>query len=287
MINPMNFLMNRFGGFGLTRTTIVVAGTVVATALYTIYKARKGRKALKPPHVEPEPEPEPPFETKYFKEYDELEDDPHTPVPSLNNHVRETTPQGDVIMTYDAERVVFCYYCDKRSVQFKYLESVARKYVITHGCKRIYIDFREELSKANIKAEAAAAVAAKAIATAKPAIKPTSVFAQLKKYSMMTTTKNTPKNNNNNNANLKHPIINSNNKHLGSNNNNNSNNNNSNNNNNEERACVLKEQVTRYLYCGRLDDFIAVSEGSHATETHDFNIIKPIDYASYKKMSDA
>ena len=183
MINPMNFLMNRFG---LKRTTTVVATTVVAATLmyqaYNAYKARKARKALKPPHVEPEPEP--PFEARYFKEYDELEDDPDTPVPPMNAHVRETTPQGDVIMTYDADRVVFCYYCDTRSVQFKYLESVARKYVVTHGCKRIYIDFREELSKA--KTKAAAAAAAKAVATTKPTAKPTakatsSVFAQLKK----------------------------------------------------------------------------------------------------------
>jgi len=277
----MNFLMNRFGGcgFGFKRTTTVVAATVVATALmykaYKAYKARKAHKALQQPHVkpdaEPAPDPEPPFEAKYFKEYDELEDDHDAPVPPLNAHVRETTPQGDVIMTYDADRAVFCYYCDKRSVQFKYLESVARKYVITHGCKRIYIDFREELSKAKTKAVAAAAAkaAAAAAATTKSATAKTtvtsSVFAQLKKYSMTSV-----------------PIINKNDKLLSVNNNNKANTN-----ANEEQACVLKEQVTRYLYCGRLDDFTAVSEGSHATETHDFNIIKPIDYASYKKMNDA
>ena len=163
----MNFLMNRFVGcgFGLKRTTTVVAATVVATALmykaYKAHKARKAHKALQQPHV-PAPDLDPPFESKYFKEYDELEDDPDTPVPPLNIHVRETTPQGDVIMTYDADRVVFCYYCDKRTVQFKYLESVARKYVVTHGCKRIYIDFRKELSKAEAAAEAKAAAKASA-----------------------------------------------------------------------------------------------------------------------------
>ena len=269
----MNFLMNRFGGcgcgFGFKRTTTVVAATVVATALmykaYKEYKARKAHKALQQPHV-PAPDLDPPFEAKYFKEYDQLDNDPDAPVPPLNTHVRETTPQGDVIMTYDADRVVFCYYCDTRSVQFKYLESVARKYVVEHGCKRIYIDFREELSKAKTKAAAAAAAKAAAIDTTKSATAKTtvtsSVFAQLKKYSMTT------------------PIIN--NKFMSVNNNNKANTN-----ANEEHACVLKEQVTRYLYCGRLDDFIVVSEGSHATETHDFNIIKPIDYASYKKMNDA
>lgn len=51
-------------------------------------------------------------------------------------------------------------------------------------------------------------------------------------------------------------------------------------------ACVLKEHVTRYLHCGRLDDFIADADaGTDAdADEHDFNVIKPIDYAIYKKL---
>ena len=297
-MNAMNVLMNRFigfGGFGFKRTTTVVATTVVATTLmYKAYKAYRAYRARTRIKTQDQP---PAFENKYFKEYDELVDDPNAPVPPLNNHVRETTPQGDVIMTYDADRAVFCYYCDKRTVQFKYLEPVARKYVIAHGCKRLYIDFREELTKAKGKAvkattataatavtaatataatataattaTATAATATAAIASAvttATAAKPTSIFAQFKKYSA---NKHPPPNNNKNNKGL---------------------NANANANAIEERACVLKEQVTRYLCCGRLDDFVAISEAdepSHANESHDFNIIKPIDYASYKKINDA
>ena len=231
-MNAMNVLMNRFigfGGFGFKRTTTVVATTVVATTLmykaYKAYKAYTGhtahnkRKALQNQYPPAEP-----FEHKYFKEYDELADDPHAPIPPANSHVRETTPQGDVIMTYDTDRAVFCYYCDKRTVQFKYLEPVSRKYVVEHGCKRFYIDFRKELTKARHKAatmpEATPAVTAK----------PMSVFAQFKKYST-------------NSAANKHPAIN-------------------NDNGLQDRACVLKEQVTRYLYCGRLDDFVDASHAS-------------------------
>jgi pyruvate/2-oxoglutarate dehydrogenase complex dihydrolipoamide acyltransferase (E2) component len=200
---------------------------------------------------------EDPFENKYFKEYDELQDDPDAPVPRAHSHVRETTPQGDVIMTYDADRAVFCYYCDKRSVQFKYLEPVARKYVIAHGCKRIYIDFRKELTKAfatAATAAAAAAAAATATATATAAAAtataaataadkpqpPASIFARFKKQS-------------NNNGVAR----------------------------NDDRVPALKDQITRYLYCGRLDEY----DSGQAIETHDFNIIKPIDYASYKKIT--
>jgi hypothetical protein len=197
--------------------------------------------------------------------------------------VREPTPQGDVIMTYDVERALFCYYCDKRTVQFKYLESVARKYVVENGCKRLYIDIRKEMSKANEKAASTAANHA-----------PSSVFAQLKKYS---TNHGNHGNHNQSNHNQS--------------NHNQSNHNQSNHNHINHFSKMnefiktkgltvganavsgssnrLKEQVTRYVYCGRLDDFVdaaAASESSPVNETHDFNIIKPIDYASYKKMND-
>lgn len=245
----MNFLMNRFGfgfgfGFGSKRTTTTTIVSTVVTAMLA-YKAYKSYKSYKSYTARPRVEPPPAFENKYFKEYDEMEDDPHAPVPPPHDHVRETTPQGDVIMTYDAAQSVFCYYCDKRSVQFKYLEPVARKYVLAHGCKRLYIDFREQLTN-NAKPATAPATA--------PASNPNpaSIFAQFKKYSQAPKSKGR--------------------------------------NANEERACVLKEHVTRYLYCGRLDDFNR-DDAAATTPTedppHDFSIIKPIDYASYKKMNDS
>ena len=50
---------------------------------------------------------------------------------------------------------------------------------------------------------------------------------------------------------------------------------------NDDRVPALKDQITRYLYCGRLDEY----DSGQTIETHDFNIIKPIDYASYKKIT--
>ena len=172
------------------------------------------------------------FENRFLREYDEMADDPEAPVPAAHAHVRDTTPQGDVIMRYDADRAMFCYYCDKRSVQFKYLEPVARKYVMEHGCKRLYIDMRKELANA----PPATAISAPAISATK------SVFAQLKKYGKPSSSSSAPA-----------PI-------------------------------PLKEQVTRYWYCGNLAEFNTVAHDSVA-HAHDFSIIKPIDYASYKKMN--
>jgi hypothetical protein len=224
----MNFLIGK-------RTAIIAATTAIAlvAAAYRTHKRRHEQK-LEARLKQLKLDQEAAFENRYFKEYDELADDPDAPVPPRNRHVRETTPQGDVIMAYDADRQVFCYYCDKRSVQFKYLESVARKYVVEHGCKRLYIDFREELTKAKHNAVAV-----------KP---PSTVFAQLKKYSTST------------NAN-KIKMTNA-----------------------TATACVLKEHVTRYLHCGRLDDFSADADADAHADEHDFNVIKPVDYASYKKL---
>ena len=156
-------------------------------------------------------------------------------------HVRETTPQGDVIMTYDADRCAFCYYSDTRSVQFKYLEPVARKYVLEHGCKRLYIDMRKELAKTTSAATTNAATTN--AATTK------SVFAQLKKYGIKPSSSLSA---------------------LSS----------------SSPSSSLKEQVTRYWYCGKLDEFNTAAHDSVAQE-HDFSVIKPIDYASYKKLSTA
>ena len=273
----MNFLFSK-------RTA---AAAVLATVLgYNAYKAYKAYKNKRIQQTQQSQAQDPPFENKYFQEYDELADDPDAPVPAPHSHVRETTPQGDVIMTYDAERSLFCYYCDKRTVQFKYLEPLARKYVITHGCKRIYIDFRKELMKAKDKADNAAkdkadnAIKAAKADKDKDKDKSTkSVFAQFKKYGS-----NSNSNGNNSNGN-----------------NSNSNNNNSNKTSDNAPLSliskllkdkgigivgdvgVLKEQVTRYLYCGRLDDFKSAADAE--SEAHEFNIIKPIDYASYKKLN--
>lgn len=254
------------------RTMAVLAATVLAYQAYKGYKCYQTCKLHNEKQKRLKEEQEAAFENRYFKEYDQMNDDPDALVPSANSHVRETTPQGDVIMTYDMERALFCYYCDKRTVQFKYLEPVARKYVIEHGCKRLYIDFRKEMSKANERATNPNPAAAVSIA-------PPPVFAQLKKYS------NGNNRNNGNNGNRPPNLskINEFIKTKGL----NVNANNSASASDSASSNVLKEQVTHYLYCGRLDDFIdAASESSPVNETHDFNIIKPIDYASYKKMND-
>ena len=59
----------------------------------------------------------------------------------------EHTPLGNVLMYYDNNQKTFCYYGPK-SIPFKYLETVARKYVQIFNCKLLYVDTKKELEKA-------------------------------------------------------------------------------------------------------------------------------------------
>ena len=79
--------------------------------------------------------------------------------------VEETTPEGLVRMKF--EDGVFKYWSN-RAIQYKYLETVSRKYVMVYNCKDNYINIYEEL----------------AIAAAKPKQEPVhpSIFVSFKKY---------------------------------------------------------------------------------------------------------
>ena len=61
-----------------------------------------------------------------------------------NSYVIEKTPLGNVLMIYDKERSTFKYYADS-TIPYRYLESVARKYVKFFNCRPIFIDMEEEL----------------------------------------------------------------------------------------------------------------------------------------------
>jgi len=66
--------------------------------------------------------------------------------------VEEETPEGKIIMTFDDDNENYVYYGPK-SVSYKYLETVARKYVIIFDCKDKYINIFHELYTAWEKVE--------------------------------------------------------------------------------------------------------------------------------------
>ena len=62
------------------------------------------------------------------------------------NYVIEHTPLGNVLMFYNHDKVAFEYYSDS-TIPYRYLETVARKYVLTYNYRPLYIDMNEELKE--------------------------------------------------------------------------------------------------------------------------------------------
>ena len=62
----------------------------------------------------------------------------------------EYTPLGNVLMFYNNKKGSFEYYSDN-TIPYRYLETVARKYVKIHNCRVIYFDMEEELKNYEAK----------------------------------------------------------------------------------------------------------------------------------------
>ena len=84
----------------------------------------------------------------YFFEYlDEFNDINSTELDDdyLNllqcKYVKQKTPKGEVIMSYNNSNSSFDYYCKKSNlIDFMYLDVVSRIYVVMYDCKKIYVD---------------------------------------------------------------------------------------------------------------------------------------------------
>jgi len=86
-----------------------------------------------------------PYEFKYPFKTD-------TPITDMSGAVLEgtmvvdETPQGLVILTFNPNINEFQYWSDS-DIQYRYLETLARKYVQSFRCEHLYIDRRKELIK--------------------------------------------------------------------------------------------------------------------------------------------
>ena len=63
-----------------------------------------------------------------------------------NCFVIEATPLGSVLMFYNHNKLAFEYYSDL-TIPYRFLETVARKYVLTYKYRPLYIDMEEELKE--------------------------------------------------------------------------------------------------------------------------------------------
>jgi hypothetical protein len=69
-----------------------------------------------------------------------------------NKYVIDHTPLGNVLMFYNHDKLAFEYYSDS-TIPYRYLETVARKYVITYQYRPLYIDMEEQLKEYEKKME--------------------------------------------------------------------------------------------------------------------------------------
>jgi hypothetical protein len=202
-------------------------------------------------------EEEIPYEMKWFVEFDDKGDKDDESVEeelteefvndlSLNT-VTETTPRGDVLMYYSSNLGSFVYHSRTKEIPYKYLETVARKYVIEYNCKKLYVDIRKEYEKGlnkynetKEKEEQAARDAKDGKVDEMKDNKKKQVFANFKTYNRKGEVHNKQK----------------------------------------DKIYILKEQANRYSYRGKIEEYSEAKVESCLDKNG-----KDIDFASFKKMN--
>ena len=202
-------------------------------------------------------EEEIPYEMKWFVEFDDKGDKGDEGVEEelteefVNdlclNTVTETTPRGDVLMYYSSNLGSFVYHSRTKEIPYKYLETVARKYVIEYNCKKLYIDIRKEYEKGLNKYNEIKEKEEKAVKDAKDGVvdetkenNKKQIFANFKTYNRKGEVHNKQK----------------------------------------DKIYILKEQANRYSYRGKIEEYSEAKVESCLDKNG-----KDIDFASFKKMN--
>lgn len=199
-----------------------------------------------------------PYENRYFKEYDDLEEKDMTEdfVKDLTlNVIREETPKGEVLMYYSHENESFIYYAKTKEIPYKYLETLARRYVIIYDCKKLYIDIRKEYEKGlnkykelkENKTTDTDGGNGSATGGEKSENKKKQLFASFKTY------------NRKGEVNAKQ----------------------------KDKIYILREKANRYSYRGKIEEYKEYKEDKRENEQScdDTTMEKKIDFSSFKKMS--
>ena len=199
--------------------------------------------------------PEITFENRYFIEYDDLEEKDLTEdfVKDLAlNVIREETPKGEVLMYYSHEMESFIYYSKTKEIPYKYLETLARKYVIIYDCKKMYVDIRKEYEKGlnkynELKENKTPEGGTEVTGTGgeKSENKKKQLFASFKTY------------NRKGEVNAKQ----------------------------KDKIYILREKANRYSYRGKIEEYKEDTMGDEETGEHSDYKDKKIDFSEFKKMN--
>lgn len=137
-ISRQNFLLSQQCEDGMFKKLLVLIsflqiGFLLSSSLVATFIYKPYCKYLKSQVIEEE-------EYKYEELYllDDYQDLIKEDVSNLKNtYLIENTPEGQVTMCYDNDEEGFLYWSSK-IISFKYLETVARRYVIQNKCVNIY-----------------------------------------------------------------------------------------------------------------------------------------------------
>jgi hypothetical protein len=94
-----------------------------------------------------------------------------------DSYIKDETPKGTVYMRYEPDTESFWYYTKDKGIPYKYLETVARKYVCEFNRLDVFVDIREELRKGQ-----EALKEAQADGKEEEAVNQKTVYAKFKKY---------------------------------------------------------------------------------------------------------
>jgi len=184
----------------------------------------------------------------------------------INNYVLELTPLGNIYMRYNNYKKSFEYFSNN-TIPYRYLEPVARKYVMTYWCKPIFIDIDEELKAAEIKYDEDIKKKEEETKRQDDASKQKKIFARLKNYNKDNNSKNQPnmqiKNRNQPNLTLP-PQIKANLPNV----------------NQSSGKQLLKENANRYTWEGRLANFSLLKKVDKKTVDKNLSLT----FSDFKRM---
>ncbi len=83
------------------------------------------------------------YNNKYDSVFENIEDNNLNEICFKYNYIIENTPYGNVIMKYDDQNNIFCYYSDRQLVN-TVLETISKKFIVIYKCKNIYHKIIEE-----------------------------------------------------------------------------------------------------------------------------------------------
>ena len=131
---------------------INVVSTVATSLLLSCIFVSKYVKDYDDDDDDDDDEPEVSYENKY--PIDTIDNNIDTEfIPNKSNFIAENTPNGTVFMRYDKDNDGFDYWCNDNQIEYKYLETVARKFIKIFNCKHLYFDREKDIQQQKLEIE--------------------------------------------------------------------------------------------------------------------------------------